>query len=64
MQNAKKIGWKWICVKSGEVKELYNELTQKDIDALEREESDESDDPRKCNILNTLNNEGSVFTGA
>ena len=40
---------------------MYNELIQKDIDALEREESD---DIRKHNILDILNTVGSIFTGA
>ena len=44
-----------------ETKKLYNDLTQRDIDSLEREESD---DIRKHNILDILNNLGSVFTGA
>ena len=44
-----------------EAKKLYNELIQKDIDTLEREKSNRSE---KCNILNILNNVGSVFTGA
>ena len=44
-----------------ETKKLYNELIQRDIDSLEREESD---DIRKHNILDILNNLGSVFTGA
>ena len=40
---------------------MYNELIQKDIDALEREESD---DIGKHNILDILNNVGSIFIGA
>ena len=36
---------------------MYNELIQKDIDTLEREESN------RYNILNILNNVGSIFTG-
>ena len=40
---------------------MYNELIQKDIAALEREESD---DIRKHNILDILNTVGSIFTGA
>ena len=43
-----------------ETKKLYNELIQRDIDSREREESD---DIRKHNILDILNNVGSVFTG-
>ena len=41
-------------------KKLYNELIQKDIDVLEREKSN---DIRKYNILDILNNVGLVFTG-
>ena len=40
---------------------MYNELIQKDIDALEREKSN---DTRKCNILDVLSNVGSIFAGA
>ena len=40
---------------------MYSELIQKDIDALEREKSDEIE---KYNILDILNNVGSIFTGA
>ena len=50
-----------------EAKELYNELIQKDINALEREKIDESNELggiRKCNFLNILKNIGSIFTGA
>ena len=43
-----------------EVKKLYNELVQEDVDALEGEKSN---DTRKHNILNILNNVGSIFTG-
>ena len=43
-----------------EAKELYNKLIQKDIDGLEREKSN---DTRKHNILNILNNVVSIFTG-
>ena len=39
---------------------LYNELIQKDIEALE---GGKSNDIRKYNILNLLNNVGSIFTG-
>ena len=49
-----------------ETKELYKELIEKDTDALEREKSDESnkiDNVRKFNILNILDNVGSIFTG-
>ena len=43
-----------------EAKKLYNELIQKDIDAIERKKND---DIRKHNILDVLNNVGSIFTG-
>ena len=43
-----------------DAKELYNELIQKEIDALERQESQ---DIKKFNISNTLKNVGSIFTG-
>ena len=49
-----------------ETKKLYNELIQKDIDALEREKidaSNETDNNRKYNILDILINVGSIFTG-
>ena len=42
-----------------DAKELYNELIQKEIDALERQESQ---DIKKFNISNTLKNVGSIFT--
>ena len=42
-------------------KKLYTELIQKDIDILEREKSNRFE---KYNILNILNNVGSIFTGA
>ena len=42
-----------------EAKDLYNELIQEDIDALEGEEIN---DTRKYNIFNILNNVGSIFT--
>ena len=38
---------------------MYNELIQKDIDTLEREKSNWFE---KYNILNILNNVGSIFT--
>ena len=44
-----------------EAKKFYNELIQKDIDALGTEKID---DIRKYNILNILTNVGSIFTGA
>ena len=45
----------------GEAKKLYNELIQKDIDTLEIEKGDGFE---KYNILNILENSGSIFTGA
>ena len=41
-------------------KKLYNELISKDIDVLEKEESD---DLRRYNILDILKIVGSIFTG-
>ena len=43
-----------------EAKELYNELIQKDVDALTKEKSN---DTRKYNTLNILHNVVSIFTG-
>ena len=43
-----------------EAKKLCNKLIQKDIDALEGEKRNVT---RKYNILNILNNVGSIFTG-
>ena len=43
-----------------EAKELYNELIQKDVDALTKEKSNNT---RKYNTLNILNNVVSIFTG-
>ena len=42
-------------------KKLYNELIQKDTDALTNEKSN---DISKYNILNVLDNADSIFTGA
>ena len=47
-------------ITESETKKLYNELIQKDINALKKEKSD---DIRKYNVLNILNNVGSIFTG-
>ena len=41
-------------------KKLYDELIQKDTDALTNEKSN---DASKYNILNVLDNVGSIFTG-
>ena len=43
-----------------EARKLYNKLTQKDIDALKREESNSN---KKCNILEILENIGAIFSG-
>ena len=43
-----------------EAKKLYKELIQKEIDTLEREKRSRFE---KYNILNILNNVGSIFTG-
>ena len=63
LKNAKKI-WMEVTtckISKSETKKLYNELIQKDIDALDRENIDHI---RKYNNLNILNNVGSIFTGA
>ena len=59
-KNAKKI---WIeiitrTISKSEAKKLYNKLIQKDTDALTKEKSN---DTKKYNILNILNNVGSIF---
>ena len=61
MKNAKKFRMEVTTRKTtkSEAKELYNELIQGDIDALEGEEIN---DTRKYNIFNILNNVGSIFT--
>ena len=62
MKKAQKL-WKEVTtgkIRKSEAKELYNELIQKDIDALEREKSNSI---KKHNILNILNNVGLKFTG-
>ena len=48
-------------ITKSEATKLFDELIQKDIDALEREKSN---DIRKYNILDIIINVGSVFTGA
>ena len=60
LKNAKKI---WIeiitrTISKSEAKKLYNKLIQKDIDAITKEKSN---DTKKYNILNILNNIGSIF---
>ena len=62
LKNAKKF---WVEVTTrkttkSEAKELYNDLTQKDIYTLEKEKSDGFEKY----ISNILNNVGSIFTGA
>ena len=47
-------------ITENEAKELYNELVQKDIDALKKSKSDK---PEKHNILTILENVGAIFTG-
>ena len=62
LKNAKKF-WTEVTTRKttkSEAKKLYNELIQKDIDTLEREKSNRFE---KYNILNILNNVGSIFTG-
>ena len=62
LKNAKKI-WMEVTTRKttkSEVKKMYNELVQEDVAALEGEKSN---DTRKHNILNILNNVGSIFTG-
>ena len=63
LKNAKKFWMEVTTYKTtkSEAKELYNKLIQKDSDALEREKSNYI---RKHNILNILNDVGSIFTGA
>ena len=63
MKNAKKIWTKVITCKTtkNEVKKLYNELIQKDIDTLNKSKSNK---PEKYNILDILSNVDSIFTGA
>ena len=63
LKNAKKY-WMDVTTRKitkSEAKELYNKLIEKDIDALEREKS--NNDTRKHNILNILNNVVSIFIG-
>ena len=63
MENAKKI-WTEITTRkttNSKVKELHNELIQKDIDTLEKLKCNK---PEKHNILNILKNLGTIFTDA
>ena len=62
MENAKKF-WTEVTTRKitkSEAKELYNELVQKDNDTLEKLKSNK---PEKYNILNILQNVGTMFTG-
>ena len=70
LKNAKKI-WRKVTIHKStksDTKNLYNELIQKDNDALEKEknyaEREEVDGIIKYNVLNILKNVGSVFSGA
>ena len=60
LKNAKTF---WMKVTTSETtkKKLYNELIQKETDALTNEKSN---DASKYNILNVLDNADSIFTGA
>ena len=64
LKNAKKFGMEVTTrkISKSEVKKLYRELIQKDIDALERETIDEKSVEIDDNILNILKNVGSIFT--
>ena len=66
LKNAKKFGMEVTTrkISKSEVKKLYRELIQKDIDALERETIDEKSVEIDDNILNILKNVGSIFTSA
>ena len=62
LKDAKKI-WMEVTIHKttkSEAKKLCNKLIQKDIDALEGEKRNVT---RKYNILNIVNNVGSIFTG-
>ena len=70
LKNAKKI-WRKVTIHKStksDTKNLYNELIQKDNDALEKEknyaEREEVDGIIKYNVLNILKNVGSIFSGA
>ena len=70
LKNAKKI-WREVTIHKStksDAKKLYNELIQKDNDALEKEknyaEREEVDGIIKYNVLNILKNVGSIFSGA
>ena len=61
LKKAKKIWMEVTTLKitKTEANKLYNELTQKDIDALTNEKTN---DTRKYNFLNIVNNVGWIFT--
>ena len=62
LENTKKI-WTKITkskISRNEAKKLYKELIQKDLDALEREKSNNT---KKNNILKVLGNINAIFTG-
>ena len=70
LKNAKKI-WREVTIHKStksDAKKLYNELIQKDNDALEKEknyaEREEVDGIIKYNVLNILKNVSSIFSGA
>ena len=70
LKNAKKI-WRKVTIHKStksDTKNLYNELIQKDNDALEKEknyaEREEVDGIIKYNVLNILKNVSSIFSGA
>ena len=70
LKNAKKI-WREVTIHKStksDTKNLYNELIQKDNDALEKEknyaEREEVDGIIKYNVLNILKNVSSIFSGA
>ena len=70
LKNVKKI-WREVTIHKStksDAKKLYNELIQKDNDALEKEknyaEREEVDGIIKYNVLNILKNVGSIFSGA
>ena len=63
LKNAKNI-WREVTthkISKSEAKELYKKLIQKDIDALEK---GKSNNIKKHNMLDILNNIGNIFTGA
>ena len=70
LKNAKKF-WRKVTIHKStksDTKNLYNELIQKDNDALEKEknyaEREEVDGIIKYNVLNILKNVSSIFSGA